>query len=681
MDGDSKLTSEHGLSAAVLGEMAPIRIIGTPWQQVRVWCAREGTDVTDAARSVAASPAAFRGDASLMLTEMVIDRDQLERAQHIWGPPSVPAPASLRARDVLRRDLAFAQLPPLTPNDLITEAAKRSITVDLLLLEELHQLRVLIPFLEFRTDTGTSHDVFVVPDDVNVHHGLPAALVIAGREGRLHDPAAQRFRRWRRREAGDLLPASQAFDSPRCLLYSPHQLLTLELLRNAIGRCVTVARDREFALALSPDEEIRPEALNAFAMWRQLAIALHAVDSRYWFVVSGRFPTFPLDRSQEYFGAFDPNETLAWLGMSVQEIRQAANLLRRLGAAEDDLGDFYDIVRRANLDRWETLSGSALIAMDFRRASEVLDVFADDLTDAPDPPELPMIAGHPPNLKDQRLRQRERSLDGALLELGLLPRPSLLIAVEGQTEEHLLPRVLDLLWSKYWREFIAIECYHGVSRDLTLLAKFVTRPMLGRDYTQFVQLEQPVTRLLVLADAEAAGAKRDYRTYASREEQRKRLLKAMLDEVPVQFHRDLASARAKLITIRTWNSWPFEFAHFTNAELADAMTTVAAGRPSTGGRRALLAAIQSERTRPRGVIGQPSPNVDAAWKRWFGGRAPFGLSKPRLADELWPVLEQRIGASSAGHEPLIWRRARLALHLARELPRGSMGLTPSRRRN
>jgi hypothetical protein len=319
--------------------------------------------------------------------------------------------------------------------------------------------------------------------------------------------------------------------------------------------------------------------------------------------------------------------------------------------------------------------------MDFRRTSEILDAFADHVTDAPDPPELRLVGVHPPRLKDQRLRDRDRSLDGALLGLGLSPRPSLLVAVEGQTEEHLLPRVFDLLSSRYWRELLAIECYHGVSRDLTLFAKFVIRPMLGRDYTQFVQLERPVTRLLVLADAEAAGPKRDYRTFASREEQRKRLLKEMLEEVPVQFHRDLTTRRAKLITIRRWNSWPFEFAHFTDAELADAMLMVADQHPGIGGRPALVSAIRAERRRRRGVMGQPSPNVDTAWKQWFGGRPPRRLSKPRLADALWPALQRRIEESGPDDKPLIWRHAQLALELATELPRGGLALAPSRRRS
>jgi hypothetical protein len=87
--------------------------------------------------------------------------------------------------------------------------------------------------------------------------------------------------------------------------------------------------------------------------------------------------------------------------------------------------------------------------------------------------------------------------------------------------------------------------------------------------------------------------------------------------------------RGRTVAIMTWGTRPFEFAHFTDAQLADALTSVAS-TPHPGGRAGLIAAIHRERL-------TSSPNIDDVnWR----GRGK--LSKPDLADTMWPLLQQRI---------------------------------------
>jgi hypothetical protein len=83
------------------------------------------------------------------------------------------------------------------------------------------------------------------------------------------------------------------------------------------------------------------------------------------------------------------------------------------------------------------------------------------------------------------------------------------------------------------------------------------------------------------------------------------------------------------VDIVTWGKLPFEFAHFTNLELAKAMIHLAkVAHPQ--GRTRLIQNLNMQRTR------DPEPNVDKVF--WRGS----GLKKVTLAEALWPVLERKI---------------------------------------
>jgi hypothetical protein len=194
--------------------------------------------------------------------------------------------------------------------------------------------------------------------------------------------------------------------------------------------------------------------------------------------------------------------------------------------------------------------------------------------------------------------------------------------------------------------------YGGTTKGkhLSLLARYAAQPMLGRDLGSGAALDRPVTRLLVLADAE-----NEYATPALRRKQRKLMLDSVAQEIPPELSRDLYvnTLRGRMIEIRTWGKYPFEFAHFRDDQLADALQSVAS-TPYPGGRSALVAAIHRERL-------TASPNIDDVnWR----GRGK--LSKPDLADAMWPILEQRIQrAIKRGHKgPPIMQAAIRAYEMA-----------------
>lgn len=185
-----------------------------------------------------------------------------------------------------------------------------------------------------------------------------------------------------------------------------------------------------------------------------------------------------------------------------------------------------------------------------------------------------------------------------------------------------------------------------------------------------VMLNRPFARLLLLADAE-----KKYASPASRRREKTLLREQILGELPRDLRGSLRTQRARLVTTQTWGTHPFEFAHFTDAELASGMTAMA-GSPFPAGRTALMAALAAERAKPPATNARGGPNVENAWSGWGGRR--FG--KPQFADQMWPILERKIKRAlqmNRGRPPIM-RSAQLAVELA-AIPRSGIALSRSRR--
>jgi hypothetical protein len=91
--------------------------------------------------------------------------------------------------------------------------------------------------------------------------------------------------------------------------------------------------------------------------------------------------------------------------------------------------------------------------------------------------------------------------------------------------------------------------------------------------------------------------------------------------------------RGRIVEILTWGRLPFEFAHFTDQELADAMLSIAkVSHPK--GRAQVISNLHMQRTQ------RAAPDVA---KVFWGSQS--GLTKPTLADALWPVLEHKINTA------------------------------------
>lgn len=554
--------------------------------------------------------------------------------------------------DLLALPLPFTQTRILEAEEFAHEAAKRKVRIDTGQLEVLHRSRLLVPFFEVslgtpdplrRVDFGDSMTPNVATNTLHME------LYRAASDGRARDPRLVRFRLWPKRRLRALWPQRS-----RGYLYSWHQLLALHTIAPALSRLRLDRTTRKWSLPTGA----APAAADVAAAdsWRGLAVTLAAIDARYWPGIT-RTVHYSAEALNTYDQSFDAAAALAWLGLDAYDVAAAAEQLRFSAYSVDVLGAFYDVVRRADPERWETLRGDALLAFDRRVASEALDSFADDL--GRPGVEQGKIDATPTSAL--RLTTRPRSTDGLLTDLGISPHPSLVVGLEGATEELVLPRVFEQLGIPLSPDWIRIVDFGGADRDLTALVKYAAAPVVGADHGDYVSLDRPVTRFLVLVDAEKKYADR-----AMRAAQRRVLLDAIAATLPNDLQGDLYGTGARIVEILTWGRLPFEFAHFTDLQLAAALARVAR-EPYPSGSKALVTEIANMRARP-------SPNLEHLWKkgRWPGAR----LSKTALVDAYWPVLhakiERAIAARSSG--PPIMRAAVRAWELASMPNRSRMAL-------
>lgn len=539
--------------------------------------------------------------------------------------PRAKASSPRNTLDLLSLPWPFSQLQLLTADQFVKKAEDQELRgsgwrLDDRALEELHRTGVLVPLFRVRLGDPAPDQRVDVADSLTFRHVTSTVeheLFLAALEGRATDPGREPFAPWPRQPRRQLWPTNDwAF------AYSHHQLHGLRRAKAIVAELQPsiapgVPTSWELPLRAVPAGEAHDE----IARWRGLAIVLSALDTIYWPRIMRTVSRIAVWR--EVHSGFDPTATLAWLGVTPAEVAEQADDFRLTASFGDVLGDFFDIVRRANPSAWSTLRGPALVAMEERVAAEILHRIAEDVSPTPPAP----ARGLPLPISQQWLGDRPSSLDAALSDLQLSPHPAVVLALEGETEMLLMPRLFELLGIPDTPNFIRIECFGGTTKDLLLLARFAAAPMLGTDRGDFVELARPLTHFLVLTDAE-----NKYGNRKERRRQRLLLLDSITQSLPNDLKSDYFGRSANVVEIRTWGRLPFEFAHFSDAQLARAMLS-ASTRTFPGGQSALEQALNRERR-------SSSPNVKDAWPA-------SGISKVELANAMWPLIERRVKAASS----------------------------------
>lgn len=145
-----------------------------------------------------------------------------------------------------------------------------------------------------------------------------------------------------------------------------------------------------------------------------------------------------------------------------------------------------------------------------------------------------------------------------------------------------------------------------------------------------------------------------YATEARCEEVRQDVVDEILTSLPSSVRTEkMRSDIEYLVKVLTWGpDGPFEFAHFSDAELARGLKKVS-GKTSPGVQE-LKKTVAKHRAGDR--------NVGKIWKNWKPKP-----TKPALADALWPVLERKLPDGKKANDVPIGAAVIEAVRLAQEV--------------
>jgi hypothetical protein len=556
-----------------------------------------------------------------------------------------------RTSDLVELPHTFSQLRLMTGERFARDARERSVFLNESDLEALHRIRVLVPFLRvsrsMRMLRGFARKH--ARQEWNLQHWQPlerSELQRAHGERRLFDPEFEPFRSHesRQRSVGGWTVDQSVY------LYSPHQFTLLPLVVEALRfRQVDTSGTR-----LSLPRHVQERLTELSSARRQVLVAASALEAIYYTDLVRKYATSLEDvlDYEAWRNNLPPTFFLNWLDVSAEWIRNQGAALLREGHRIDPLGTWAELVGRADPDAWGALRGDARIVIEMRILAEILLRYYDHLVRAKHAPAIEVGQRGAPKASPFYWRlERQRPLDAVLTEFGLSPHPSLVLVVEGATELLLVPRVMAMFEINLDEDFIALQSADGVGRDLRPLIAYVA-PRLVRDaQDRFLDLLRPPTQVLVVADPEGPLS-----TAAGRERKRRSWVERILLTLPPRDRTPPVQEQIdSLVTLRTWNHRgdSFEFAHFTDRQLATAILRVRGGH-----RRRTLAQTLATVERVRARRGNLATCV--------GGR------KLDLADALWPTLHRRIeraeASKTASKIPII-KVLDLALELASELPR------------
>jgi hypothetical protein len=272
-------------------------------------------------------------------------------------------------------------------------------------------------------------------------------------------------------------------------------------------------------------------------------------------------------------------------------------------------GPWDQLLRRAPRDSWKHFKGDALSVISLRETAEILLRFYEDLAEhgaAPALPPPPVMAWHP---LTERLSRRRQTLDQDLMSAGLSPHYGVVLALEGDTEEAHAPGVLELLGPASAAELVRIMALGGVDKDPVPVGALAATPVVTRknEDGRFWWVMRPPTRFMVAADPEG-------RFYAPDKIGKTRA--AILDKIRANLRVKSVEAAdselEELVDLRTWDASCYEFAHFDDGELADAIEMVHETR-NDWSREELIEALRYWRDQNK--------DIKEVWKRGKWGRS------------------------------------------------------------
>jgi hypothetical protein len=516
---------------------------------------------------------------------------------------------------------AFTQQPPLTTSGFCKEAERRGIRLNNGLLRELWRVGGLAPIAEVRNRrSGSPH-----PSPIAEPRGggtWAMELRRARDTGHLIDPSTLGFRPQLRFEQSHADNRRRWWNG---LIYSRWQMIPLDKLRGLLAGFPPFLRGGKAPRITSLSAWQHEEALSL----RRLSCLLVALEARY--LPEIKPPSIHLTNASyeewdEYRRNFTPLDVVTRLGWTPEEVAKVAErLLIGLSRREPCQGHWSQLIRRAAYRAWDDFAGEALTVLDCRMAAEILLLCFDDMASGGD---ILPLADHTDwfSLDKERLSYAPESLDGNLSALGLSPHPGVVLVVEGETEELLIPRVRDRLQLTDDTGIVRSVVMRGTKASLSKLVAFAAGPLIERTVGDNWLLAKPPTRVFVAVDPD-----KPFDTPENAEAERLRMVDEIVAVVRAQGVNPEREDLDSLVHVETWTESCFEFAHFSDDELAQAIASI---HPNRGG------LSNPELAKALGIHRQHRQDVKHVWKRW----SPR-VSKRVLANALWPMLEGKIAAA------------------------------------
>ena len=562
--------------------------------------------------------------------------------------PAIDPAAVPSSLDLLDIPYAFTQRRLLTHRSFVDEARKRGYNLDADMLEWLHRRSVLVPLFRIY-----SRPVEPVLDEDSRDNGSMnlAYLYQAANEGRVRDPALTRFRPW----------PSNHID--RGVRYSWFQLLSLRHIVSPITQLQSSAYRIDDCVndgfRVGYDlPQVSSKIKSTATRNRALAIVLE--------VLSPRYTPRVLDRL-----VFDPGHDRVEMTAYLRERSRVEQkllsdvlptVLRNqahhwLGVVRhfDPLGEWWKVIRLSNWRQWEYLKLAALDAMELRIAAEMFLYYCDDLIEADKVEQVRDRHQSYPQLYDGRLKVSYPERAKTLQRFRLVSAPAVVVVVEGHTEMKIIPRVLELFDAGPDTGLVTFINLKGIDADIKLVARSVAVPALLPEGQGRATLLRPLVGLVVAVDQEGR-----YNSPERIKAQRSAVLDEILQSVPTSLATGtLRSQLEQAVIVTTWGDQGcFEYAHFSDSELAQAILDVANEVPSMIKTQVppyndLIVQVASHRS--------AGNDIKHAWMPWVS------ISKLQLADVLWPVLRCKLTSDNRGVLPvtdLADRIIDLAINLA-----------------
>jgi antitoxin component HigA of HigAB toxin-antitoxin module len=529
----------------------------------------------------------------------------------------------------------FTQHYPLYTGEFISEAEKRGIALDLATLRELYRRRLLIPFVELTYRPVRAPSKPAEPDPMPTA-GRLVELRRARDEGCLRDLSTETFRPSVPFERG----TQKAPGWWNGLLYSWYQLLALPTFEDILAQRKYQRRGtRRIARLPGPD----PLLVERTERLRKMTIALTALETRYLPSLDPEWITLhnaDMAEWESYRAGFDPVQMQAWLQYPSERLGQDAEWLLHRAYRTDPVGaDWSRLMRRAPARSREYLKDASLLALDDCIAGEILLRFYEDLALRGQAEPLPDLSGsmawHPLR---ERLSNHPGTLDEDLIRLGISAHPRVVLALEGETEMYHAPLIWKALGYSDAPELMRLLKLRGVDQDLTKVAAVAVAPLVGgKVLANEWKLIKPYTRLLVAVDPEGP-----YATPEKVESERNKILDEIRDVLEAQgVEHPNPEELDHLVDIRPWDESCYEFAHFTDDELADGIMAV--HHTIDGWTRAqLVEALGYWRGRQQDFKRVWTSGRWDEQARRMTGKWEYEVSKVRLAEVLWPTLLEKI---------------------------------------